>query len=333
MKYRKYTICFIFIAIFLIALLPCLNAFKHGLTRDGGIKYFNADCIEKYVNYAIYKLFNRSVNQDQVITGDDGFLFLGNTYDAVLHKTNGVFQPSNDIINKWTDGLKKMQEFYKGMGIKFVAVIAPNKHTIYKDKLPCWMEYNGKAIADDVLEYAQKKNINLLDLRPILLSKKDDDDLLYYKTDTHWNINGSSIAVDATINYINKVYMTDIPRPEYELNVSYSHGGDLARFLKFDKVLGNNYEKVYRLSFDEIHRSGYKRSDLKVCFMCDSFGDAPVELIDKTFRKTWPFKYLSLIGHEAEFFTFIKRYRPDVVILQIVERKLCDDSVLILPRK
>ena len=177
MKQKKLVIYFITIAMLLLAPLPILNTFI--LVMNGSFKsqsvnkknLFSTDNIESHINYFFYKTFNISLNKGQVIVGKDNFLFLGNDYDNTLNKTNGTYRPSKKEIDNWTNKLKKLQQWYEDKGIKFVIVIAPNKSSIYKEKLPRWMSYDGKTITDDIVEASNNKKINMLDLRDAL--KKD----------------------------------------------------------------------------------------------------------------------------------------------------------------
>ena len=178
MKQKKLVIYFITIAMLLLAPLPILNTFI--LVMNGSFKsqsvnkknLFSTDNIESHINYFFYKTFNISLNKGQVIVGKDNFLFLGNDYDNTLNKTNGTYRPSKKEIDNWTNKLKKLQQWYEDKGIKFVIVIAPNKSSIYKEKLPRWMSYDGKTITDDIVEASNNKKINMLDLRDALKNKK-----------------------------------------------------------------------------------------------------------------------------------------------------------------
>ncbi len=106
-RYKKLTKYFILVSIIAISILPAYNFYQYAKKYDKS-KIFNIDEIQKYINYAFYKLCNRSLEQGSVITGKNNFLFLGNQYDNVLHKTNGVYRPSLEEIEKWTYKLKDL---------------------------------------------------------------------------------------------------------------------------------------------------------------------------------------------------------------------------------
>lgn len=366
MKQKKLVIYFITIAMLLLAPLPILNTFI--LVMNGSFKsqsvnkknLFSTDNIESHINYFFYKTFNISLNKGQVIVGKDNFLFLGNDYDNTLNKTNGTYRPSKKEIDNWTNKLKKLQQWYEDKGIKFVIVIAPNKSSIYKEKLPRWMSYDGKTITDDIVEASNNKKINMLDLRDALKNKKNDESLLYYKTDTHWNFNGASIGYQSTIAYLNKMHNLNIKLMEYSMGDSYGASGDLSNFLKINTILDSKYENSYQILFKENisvckgnidKESGVldKCSNIdnpimgingqpqyminsispnkyKLLFLCDSFGTHPSQLYNKTFNAIWKWHYGNING--AKLSKFISDNKPDIVIYQIVERALYNDGIV-----
>lgn len=350
----KYFVIFSFL---LISLLPIYNFAQYAKKYDFS-KLFNLDDVEKYVNYAVYKVFNRSLVEDKVITGKDGFLFLGNTHNDVLHKTNGTFRPSNKEINIWVDKLKNIQQWYENKGIKFLVVIAPNKHTIYREKLPNWMKYDGKTITDDIVEYAGNKNVNLLDLRNLFLEEKKKG-LVYLKTDTHWNLKGASLAYDEIIRYLNINLSLGIELPKYSLKEKKRGGGDLANFLKINPILGSEYEKDYEyiLSVDynvckgnidkgngQLTKCEQMKNPIvsinqqpqyvinhtiknnKLLFICDSFASAPSQLYNATFNTVWKWHFSHINGRKLA--KFVDENKPDVVIYQLVERSLYNDIIV-----
>lgn len=360
MQQKKQIKYFIIVSVILISLLPTYNFYQYAKQYNYS-KLFNIDTIEKYINYTVYRVLNRSMVQNSVVVGKDNFLFLGNGYANIVHKTNGTYKPSQKEIDSWTDKLKTLQSWYNNRGIKFVIVIAPNKHTIYKDKLPYWMQYDGKTITDDIVEYANKKNINILDLRTSLMNKKkNDDSLLYFKSDTHWNLLGASYGYSATMDYINKIYDVNLTKPTYTISDNMRSGGDLANFLKIGSILSKDYENGYKFNIEnnlEVCHGNINRNNghlercenkknlvmgigskpqyminnninenKKLLFLCDSFGSAPSELYNLSFNTIYKWYY----GHinSQKLSDFVIQNEPDFVIYQIVERDLYNNGIV-----
>jgi len=349
MQYKQYLKYFVVIAIIVIAFLPSYNFYQYAKKYDCK-KLFNTDGVEKYVNYFVYKVFNRSMEQDKVVVGKDGFLFLGNKFSKIVHKTNGTLQLSQKEIDIWTDKLIDLQQWYEDQGIKFIILLAPNKHAIYKEKLPNWMEYSGQTMTDNILDSAKKKNIHILDLRPIL-SKHKKDGLLYFKTDTHWNKKGAYIAFNATLDFLNTLYDTTFQKPHLSLQKIDNASGDLARFLKIPSLLGDHYEIEYQYDFYQnfnLCRGVIDKNsgNLKICkkvenpiigitrapqytinrsvptnkllLICDSFASQSSQLYNATFNIIWRWHYNHL--HGDKLFHFVKKNPPDIVIYQLAQR-------------
>ena len=347
---------FIIISILIIGTLPMINLSQYTL-KDDFKKLFNTDKIEKYVNYTFYKMFNKSLEQDSVIIGKDGFLFLGNKYGEILHIAQGIYPYNKKDIDNWTNQLKNVQNWYKKRGIKFVVVIAPNKHSIYKDKLPNWVDVSKLTMTDDIFNYSRNKNINILDIRDTIIKQKVPQ--LYFSTDTHWNNKGASIAYTETIKYTNKIYDTNYKIPNYSLSISKRAGGDLAGFLKINSLLPDNYETDYPFVFqaesnvchgiinkehklekcinkrnlymginekDQYMTNSSSMNSDKLLLLCDSFGTANSKLYNETFKTIWKFHYSHISGNELS--DFVLKNKPDIVIYQVIERDLYNSSIV-----
>ncbi|PWE21265.1 alginate O-acetyltransferase AlgX-related protein [Aliarcobacter skirrowii] len=361
MTNKNFVKYFLIISILIVSFIPTLNFIILGKDIKEN-KIYSLDYFEAYRNYIIYKIFDYSMVSKQAIIGKDNFLFLGNGHDNVVDKSNGVYRPTKEEINNWTNKLKDLQKWYEDRDIKFVIVIAPNKHSIYKEKLPNWMQYDGKTITDDIVEQANIKNINMLDLREKLIeSKQQESDILYWKTDTHWNEKGASIAFDTIINKINNIYQLNLQKPKYNLNPSTRGGGDLSNFLKINNILDKDYEKNYSYSFEKKYnickgninkdknflekcegidnpivginsqpqyiRNENSENKNKLLFLCDSFATAPSQLYNGTFSSIYKFHWAHINGQKLA--TFVEINKPDVVIYQIVERALYNQSIVV----
>ncbi len=359
MKNKKRVIkYFIIISIIIIGILPMMNFYQYAIKYDFR-KLFNTDTVEMYVNYAFYKIFNKSLEHNSVIIGKDDFLFLGNKYAQVLHKTQGIYKYKEKDIDNWTKKLKNIQTWYEERGIKFVIVIAPNKHTIYKEKLPHWMKYDGKTITDAILEFSNKKNINILDLRDFLISKKSNNRLLYYKYGTHWNYYGASLGYKKTIVYLNNLYNMDITKLEYNIFDNFKgYDRGLIKFLKLQKSLFNISENDYtfnfknKLCYGNIHQNSFKLDKCEIIknltifpsnepsyiinkdadnnqtllLLADSFSGANSQLYNSTFNKIFRWHVKKINGKNLA--NFIQKKKPNIVIYQIVERGLYDDYIV-----
>ena len=360
MKQKKLVQVFIIVSLLCIGPLPLLNLFflYHQdmlSTKNISIqKLFTTDHIEGNLNYFVYRILHRSLKWSQTVVGRDGYLFLGNKYSSIIDKTEGKFVYTQEEIDRWTDGLKAIQEWFVSRGIRFLFVIAPNKSSIYPEKLPDSIIYKkGKTITDDIVRRAAQKGITLLDLREPLRKKRGEEQL-FFKTDTHWNNKGASIAFDATMHYLNALSTHKLKLPEYTLHRIRKGSGDLAGFLKIRDILPSRYELDFSFDFNRSIEVCHGNIDpgthiLQPCFKVenpilniiakdqyminkealnpekllligDSFSAANSKLYNATFHTVWKFHYSRLYGKKLA--EFVEKNRPDIVIYQIVERDL-----------
>lgn len=365
MKQKKLVMYFLGVAISILLIVPMFNTYFTYTYGTLNIKtlnkkqLFSTDNMEAVRNYIFYKIPKISLNKPQVIVGKDDFLFLGNNYAKIIDKTEGKFPYTENDIDKWTDKLKNLQQWYEQRDIKFVMVIASNKHTVYNNKLPNNVPYQeNKTITDEIVKYAKSKNINILNLKDILRANKVDNQL-YFTTDTHWNNLGASIGFKHTIDFINSIYNIDYKMPEYDLTLTKRASGDLAGFLKIRNILSKNYETNYSFVFNEesnvCHGNINKAHNLEKCtnkknpymginrqdqyminssslnndkllLLCDSFGSANSKHYNETFNTIWKFHYGHINGNALS--DFVLKNKPDIVIYQVVERGLYNWSIV-----
>jgi hypothetical protein len=360
MKQKKLVQLFIIVSLLCITPLPLLNLFflyqQNALNQKNVTiqKLFSTDHIEANLNYFVLHTFNYSLNMRQAVAGKDGYLFLGNVYADIIDKTEGRFPYTKEEISQWTDSLKKVEEWFETKGIAFAFVIAPNKSSIYPEKLPDSIKYSeGNTITDAIVKSAMEKGITLLDLRPVLRAQKMKG-RLYFKTDTHWNNLGASIAFNETIHFVNEKHKKGLNLPKYMLKKFYRGGGDLAGFLKIKKILSSRYELDYTFDFngsvnvcrgiidaksralkscamadnpilnvfaeDQYMVNEKSVNPLKVLLIGDSFSTATSQLYNAAFGTLWKFHHSRLYGKSLA--EFVQKHKPDLVIYQIVERDL-----------
>ena len=366
MKQKKLIYIFLIVSLLCISPLPTFNlillhqkgelSFKNMTTQ----KLFTTDHIEASINYFAYDVLHRSMNERQAIVGKDGFLFLGNHYAAIVDKTQGLYPYKQEDIDLWVAKLKTIELWYKAKGIQFIFVIAPNKSSIYPEKLPDSIVYKkGKTITDDIVRAARKQNITLLDLRERLQKSKEEEEL-YFKTDTHWNNKGASIGFKEAIYFLNTQHGEDYRLPRYTLHSTRRGSGDLAGFLKIKEILSPKYEKDFVFDFNtsvEVCHGNINMKALtseackmtgnpilnifaqdqyminknaanpeKLLFIGDSFSTANSKPYNATFGILWKFHHSRLYGKELA--GFVEENQPDIVIYQIVERDLYTQTLV-----
>lgn len=169
-----------------------------------------------------------------VMVGADGWLFY--TGGRVVEQVTGE-DIHIDRLESMVDFVERIYKESSQRKIKFLFIVAPNKHTIYREKMPSKMQtVPAEQERTILLNLMQDRNIPTVDLVPILREARTYNQV-YWKTDTHWNELGSYIAFNAIVDEfgyggegveINKSFVT------YN-DAGFS--GDLARMLGLDALL------------------------------------------------------------------------------------------------
>ena len=361
MTYKSSVSIFIKTALSIVLFLPLCNISfmlydRHGIDAEMDKKMlFSTDNLEGGINYLFYKIFNKSMFENTIVFGLDDYIFLGNKYNNVIDAASGKFRLNKSKVDHRTDKIVKLQKWYEKQGIKFVLVLAANKHTIYKEKLRNHFTYNGKTITDDIVTLSLKKGVNILDLRDTLLEHKNEKPL-YNKDDSHWNNYAAAIAYEKTIDYINHIYGMHLEKVRYSLHDKFVHLGSNSRMLKIEKYTGivdniMEYEfersnicileqkDIDKRSNDDcrtVNKNIYTNmigkkitnvkalNPLKLLFLTDSFSGNRHEnignsiLYNETFATVYKFHYNNLHGNDLT--DLVKEFMPDMVIYQVVER-------------
>jgi alginate O-acetyltransferase complex protein AlgJ len=133
----------------------------------------------------------------QVVVGRDGWLFLR----GVFYRACAPFIPFGTAARRWEELLSVIRQ----SGRKAILVVPPDKSTIYPEyvasdtpDLSCWMA--GTQALWKVIESPVAAQAGIVGLRqPLLAMKRTSRDLLYYKTDSHWNSVGELTMVETVV--------------------------------------------------------------------------------------------------------------------------------------
>ncbi len=152
----------------------------------------------------IAKTLNKSPMPEFAIFGKDDWIYLVDKELDTYRGKNLLKQADMDKISNEMIRRKKYLD-YKNISLYFV--IIPTKYTIYPEYLPNNIDKLSRTNSTDLVKDALfKSGIDVLDLRDELIHFKSED-LLYYKTDNHWNDLGSFYASKIIIDKIKKDYL------------------------------------------------------------------------------------------------------------------------------
>jgi len=230
-----------------LARLPCLQPGLSGLrTFVGGLEAFYNDHFGfrkrlVYWGQRWRKAWFQESPLPTVMIGRDGWLFY--SVDQTLEdiRATTLFKPAQ--LQAWRSLLECRRDWLARSGIRYLLVIAPDKHTIYPEKLPAWIHQVGPTTKlDQFMTYMKAHStVPVLDLRPALRRAKQHA-VTYLIADTHWNQYGAFVGYQELIRTLSCQLpgLEPLPLSAFSTSTNTESGGDLAAMLAEATTLENN---------------------------------------------------------------------------------------------
>lgn len=260
-----------------------------------------------------------ATGNDQVIIGKDGFVFFEDTVDSYTGR--GMMTDSE--ISDAAQSLLNIQNYTEACGAEFLFVCAPNKATVYSDKMPDrYRRLESDTDLDRLYTDLERLGVNSLDLRTVL-TEHAAEELVYHKRDTHWNGLGARYAFEAIMHSFG------IEAPDFgEGAAVHDFEGDLDSLLypghtEYDDDVV--YDVSDRYSFTSAYSNPMNMSifargagEGRAVFFRDSFANALIPLASAAFGET---RFERANPYRLEL---IEKSGADYVIVLIAERNLRD---------
>jgi len=271
------------------------------------------------------------------LVGRDGWLY-HRELDNVIEQFRGADRFAPAALTRWTDEMERRRRWLKKQGIEFLVVIAPSKQVIYPEYLPGWVNTVGPTRYDQLRRAVAGTKLQVLDLHQPMLAAKSAGDLLYFKTDGHWNDLGAFVAYQQVARWIHVRHpeVEVLELDDFDVQWKDEAVGTISRGLN---ILAFATEPVPKLALrgesrvvsTELLGEGRPftttyvsrvRTDrtggFKVLFIRDSFATPVARYIAETAYET------VTRHHRAGRFDrdFILEHEPDLVIYEMVERGL-----------
>ena len=225
------------------------------------------------------------------------------------------------------------------IGIAYVVAIVPEKFTIYPEHLPTWITKGSGPTPYDRLAQAMARHpdVAFVDLRPALRAAKARE-LVYYKTDSHWNYNGAVAGYEALMAAVQKALpgrvavIAPAPRPPFAPGVD-RYRGDLLHMLgrppgvyeddvaPLGKVLATGVARCAR-RIDKGEQPGFESYGCmkpglpRAVILRDSMAIPLIPLLSENFSRV---VYVSARKLDK---ALVEREKPDIVIEELVERSM-----------
>ena len=254
--------------------------------------------------------FNSFNVKNKVIIGNNGWLF----YNSCIYDEEGLNEYAGfdswkpEQLNKVVENIKTINRWCNRNNIQFEVMICPNKQTIYPEYLPCI--YLNKH--DSRLTQLTKALPEIINLESILKTSKNENpkQLLYYKTDTHWNEYGALLASKE----LRKRLLPHFPFIDdlsFSLKDSTSFTGfDLANMLS----LKDNF--VYYIPLIKFKNKFPKKIPVLV-IVSDSFSGSLGMSLNQLFT-TINYRHLYADGIPSP--EYLLKNKTDVFMIELVER-------------
>jgi alginate O-acetyltransferase complex protein AlgJ len=266
--------------------------------------------------------YDRSTN---IIIGKDGWLFYpSDPHDLLADRNLEPF--TSGELDVWQTMLERRFKFCADHGIKFIAIIPPDKQTVYQEYVPEEFSRLGpKNRVDQLIDRLGETNspVHVIDLRPVLREAKKYR-RIYFKTDTHWNDYGAYAAYPVILDAVNEALpgAKMVPQPLGDFTAQTSvRSGDLGYFLNLYYEYQEDWPQlVRRVPFPQVGYSqittGSDPRASSLYMIHDSFTRYLYQFLGPHFsRVSWQWTVV-MNGPE------VLKFKPDILIDEFVERTL-----------
>jgi alginate O-acetyltransferase complex protein AlgJ len=253
-----------------------------------------------------------------VVIGQDGWLYYqvpGSGRDPAEYKQIEPYAQS--VLEAAQKLLEQRQADLAAMGVRYLFVIPPNKHTVYPEYLPLSLALRdyGQRLDSFVRHMRAHSSVPVVDLRADMIRAKGDESFarLYLRNDSHWNSHGGFVAYQVIARRL-KEWFPVLPiaqRSDFDISAR-ERPGDLAQMLGMpDEWTEVEYDYAPKASTPT-------PAPLRAILYADSFGWQTASFLRYSFQQV-DFKQMS----EGPFrLDEISKERPDIVIDQRLERNL-----------
>lgn len=247
---------------------------------------------------------SKNVGTPNIIVGKEGYHFLNRKWDGdPVSDYRNIDLYSEVQLWRSTLLLAARSDWLKERNIEYILFFAPNKHTIYEEYLPDYIQKEGEISSLDQLSDSLERltDVHHVDLRQTLKSNKSnasrywsenkENAALYYKMDSHWNGAGADIVQYAVAEKMSAIFPGHITpyRRNPEDFVMQWFTGDITW------IRGSREKEAYG-----------PRLFTRLC------GDGTLEdPPERSYQTSCPTAELNSVIYHDSFFTLLKGYFSD----------------------
>jgi len=271
--------------------------------------------------------FFRTTASPLVVMGEEGWLFFNNIgQDNPVSDVTGQTAFSAEELELVRENIARRAEDLRGRGIDFHILLIPNKEAIYKEYLPAYLRSRVAAESrTDMLASFLNSETQTVVYPGEVLARHASDYRLYYKYDSHWNELGAYLAARELFADME----IELPGLEQCELAPAAPSKDLAMLAGVSDFCNDDY--AYQIKhfgtsvtvdteylLNGIVRYTSDAADKRTVLV---IGDSYFEALKRCFYNQFA-DVIEVNRNIAEYDPnkLIKQHKPDIVVLQLVER-------------
>lgn len=257
----------------------------------------------------------RDIDSSSVLLGKDDWLFYKSTMDDYVG--TAMFSPRQSYAAAHV--LQLMQEYCEQNDIRFCFTVSPNKNSLYGNQMP--ERYTAAPTHNiELLEQQLKEQgVCYVDLFAPL---SDTDEQLYYRLDSHWNMQGAQLAAQTLLKELeggsqdfDALKTNDVTLHTGDLyEMVYPSGQECESDAVYD--FSYTYDEKFRSAEDITIHTENPDAEGSIFVYRDSFGVNLHPFLAQSYQKAcfsrnMPYRMSAVTAEQ-----------PDVLLVEIVERNL-----------
>lgn len=306
---------------------------------------FRNDLLNLHARISVW--LGQSPNRGHVVIGKEGWLFFNSNQYKLMRQYQGREPLTQKEIKLWKNYFLGIQKYLNKKNIEFILAIAPDKHSIYPEYLPSYFSKKGLTPFDQIRR--ESARLNIIDLHKKLINNKAlTNNLLYFKTDTHWNKYGAYIAYteissgirfpdfqkliipDSCFNSVDSIYNSDLqllirlpnsmPDQIYSVTGSCFGSDSIYKCSDLSFMDGSLLKNGQFISIINSHFVLNKSKMGRALIIGDSFMIGMSAYFNSSFGSIC---YKHVLSNQKEnLMDIVNEFEPDIVIWEMVERTL-----------
>lgn len=257
----------------------------------------------------------QTLDSSSVLLGKDGWLF----YKSTLNDYTGAQLFTARQSYAAAHVLELMQEYCQQNGIDFCFTIAPNKNSLYGSQMPGRYPAADVRNAQLLKQQLEQQGVRYVDLFETLSAAQGT---LYYRLDSHWNMQGAQLAAQALLRELNGAETTfdglingqTTPHTGDLYEMVYPAGQETEQDTAYDFTYA--YDEKFHSADDITIHTANPDAQGSIFVYRDSFGINLHPFLAQSygsacFSRNMPYRLTAVTAEQ-----------PDVLLVELVERNL-----------